>query len=234
MIPRKIHYCWFGGNEMPELGRKCIESWKKYCPDYEIVLWNEDNYDLDACPYVREAYEAKKWAFVSDYARFDILYKHGGVYFDTDVELLKPIDEIIEKGAFMGCEVDAFEGKGLKVAPGLGIAAEAGDNIYRTILEGYHTRHFTLDDGSYDLLTVVDYTTNILRQYGLKDCEGMQNIAGINIYPKEYFNPFDTTTGKISTTPNTYSIHHYAASWTSTRNKINTKISRFINRLAGK
>ena len=104
MIPKIIHYCWFGGNPLPELAIKCIESWKKYLPDYEIKEWNESNFDINCCAYVREAYEAKKWAFVSDYARFWILYQHGGLYFDTDVELIKSIDDLIVKGAFMGCE----------------------------------------------------------------------------------------------------------------------------------
>ena len=122
MIPKVIHYCWFGGNPLPESAKKCIDSWKKYCPDYEIVEWNENNFDISKNQYCREAYEAGKWAFVSDFARFDIIYKYGGVYFDTDVEVIKPIDSLIEQGAFMGVE----RNKPINVAPGLGIAASKG------------------------------------------------------------------------------------------------------------
>ena len=104
MIPKIIHYCWFGGNPLPELAMKCIESWRTYFPDYEIKEWNEDNFDVNIIPYTKEAYENKKYAFVSDYARFWILYNHGGIYFDTDVEVIKKMDDIIEKGSFMGCE----------------------------------------------------------------------------------------------------------------------------------
>ena len=104
MITKTIHYCWFGRGELPEKAKQCIESWKKFCPDYEIKEWNEDNFDMNSCAYVKEAYEAKKWAFVSDYARFEILYKYGGLYFDTDVELVKSFDDIVSKGTFMGLQ----------------------------------------------------------------------------------------------------------------------------------
>ena len=107
MIPKVIHYCWFGRNPLPPLAVKCIESWKKFLPGYEIKEWNEDNFDVNIIPYIQEAYEARKYAFVSDYARFYILYHHGGIYFDTDVEVIKSIDDIIERGAFMGCENEA-------------------------------------------------------------------------------------------------------------------------------
>ena len=119
MIPKIIHYCWFGRKALPRSAKKCIESWKKYLPDYEIKEWNEDNFDVNMIPYTQEAYSAKRYAFVSDYARFYILYHYGGIYFDTDVEVIKPIDDILEKGAFMGCETIAEEEIPLYVAPGL-------------------------------------------------------------------------------------------------------------------
>lgn len=109
MIPKKIHYCWFGRKPLPESAKKCIASWKKFFHDYEIIEWNEDNYDVNKIPYIQQAYEAKKYAFVSDYARFDVLYQYGGVYFDTDVEVIRPFEDILEKGAFMGCETDGAD-----------------------------------------------------------------------------------------------------------------------------
>lgn len=129
MIPKIIHYCWFGGNPLPKSAERCIASWRKFLPDYEIKEWNENNYDVHKIQYIQEAYEAKKYAFVSDYARFDILYQYGGIYFDTDVEVLKPLEDIIARGPFMGREAGAYlrnickgyEGDGLAVAPGLGL-----------------------------------------------------------------------------------------------------------------
>ena len=134
MISKKIHYCWFGGNPLPELALKCIESWRRFLPDYEIIEWNESNFDVYCCEYVQEAYEAKRWAFVSDYARFKILYENGGLYFDTDVEIIKPMDDLISKGGFMGCE----EETALSVAPGLGLGVSPGLGLYKELLESYH------------------------------------------------------------------------------------------------
>ena len=131
MIPKIIHYCWFGGNPLPELAQKCIESWRTYCPDYEIKRWDETNFDVNCCDYVRKAYEVKMWAFVSDYARFKILYENGGVYFDTDVELIKPIDDLLAKGSFMGLE----ESDKVFVAPGLGLAANPGLDLTEELLD---------------------------------------------------------------------------------------------------
>ena len=142
MIPKIIHYCWFGGNPLSELAQKCISSWKKYFPEYEIKEWNESNFNLQCCDYVKEAYEAKKWAFVSDYARFWILYHEGGLYFDTDVEVIKPIDDIINNGAFMGCERTGNYGLG--VNPGLGIGADPGISLYKEILDDYEKSHFIM------------------------------------------------------------------------------------------
>lgn len=232
MIPRKIHYCWFGGNPLPELAQKCIASWKKYCPDFEIVEWNESNFDVNCCDYVREAYEAKKWAFVSDYARFQILYEHGGVYFDTDVELLKPIDDLIANGGFMG--VEAEKETVHMVNPGLGLACEAGFPLFGEFLEAYHTRHFRLEDGTLNLKTIVEYTTEILEAHGMQPSADIQEVAGVYIYPKEYFNPCDMASGRIRTTEKTVSIHHYAASWVDKGSRFRGKVYQFLNRLGGK
>ena len=213
MIPKIIHYCWFGGNPLPPLAEKCIASWKRFLPDYEIKEWNEQNFDVNIIPYTAEAYQAKKYAFVSDYARFWILYHYGGLYFDTDVEVIKPMGSIIAKGAFMGCEQDSKPGIELTVAPGLGLAVESKHEIYKAILEEYDSFHFLNEDGSNNDKTVVEYVTEILKKHGLRNSPGIQNINGINVYPSEYFCPRNTVTKRMHITNNTYTIHHYMASW---------------------
>lgn len=213
MIPKIIHYCWFGHGKMPELANKCISSWKKYLPDYEIKEWNEDNFDVNAIPYTKEAYEAKKYAFVSDYARFWILYKYGGVYFDTDVEVIKPMDDIISAGPFMGFENGDTTVTG--VAPGLGLGATQGLSIYKEIIDYYAGESFVNPDGTTNLTTIVRRVTSLLNQYGLVLENRFQTVAGVNIYPYDYFCPIRVTDGKLCLTCNTVSIHHYASSWQS-------------------
>ena len=148
MIPKIIHYCWFGKNLLPKSAKECIASWKKFFPDYEIKEWNEDNFNINITTYTAEAYKAKKYAFVSDYARFWILYNYGGLYFDTDVEVLKPMDDIMAKGGFMGMEkaegstLDNFDNNTILIAPGLGLAVEKGHTFYKEILEIYNKKHF--------------------------------------------------------------------------------------------
>lgn len=217
MIPKIIHYCWFGGSALGEEESRCIASWKKHLPDYEIKLWNESNWDVHCCDYVSEAYEAEKWAFVSDYARFDILYKYGGVYFDTDVELVGSIDDILSRGSFMGCEkdFDPLNEVGPLVAPGLGMAAIPGLDLYAEILASYNRSHFLMDDGTFDQSTVVERVTGIMRDHGLQSAPGIQSVSDIVVYPSEYFSPQDFVTGVINITDNTRSIHHFKGSWLS-------------------
>ena len=228
MIPKIIHYCWFGGNPLPPLAEKCIASWKRFLPDYEIKEWNEQNFDINIIPYTAEAYQAKKYAFVSDYARFWILYHYGGLYFDTDVEVIKPMGSIIAKGAFMGCEQDSKSGIELTVAPGLGLAVESKHEIYKAILEEYDSFHFLNEDGSNNDKTVVEYVTEILKKHGLRNSPGIQNINGINVYPSEYFCPRNTVTKRMHITNNTYTIHHYMASWKDGGFNLKKIIRKFI------
>lgn len=214
MIPKVIHYCWFGRNPLPALAIKCINSWKKFLPDYEIKEWNEDNFDINMIPYVKEAYESKKYAFVSDYARFWILYNYGGLYFDTDVEVIKNLDDIVAKGPFMGCEKEPQKGATtLGVAPGLGLGVAPGHSLYKEILDYYSTLHFINEDGTLNLRTVVEYITSILEKHGLRPSAEIQECAGVYIYPKDYFCPKSFEDLKIRITPNTYTIHHFSASW---------------------
>lgn len=228
MIPKKIHYCWFGGKKLPKDAVKCIQSWKFYLPDYEIIEWNESNFDINCCDYVKEAYKAKKWAFVSDYARFKILYDNGGVYFDTDVELIKSIDPIIEKGSFMGRQ------QGLLVAPGLGMAMEPSSMFCKEMLEMYDKLHFENYSNTSKIKTVVNYTTEFFCSKGLQDIDEIQNIDGIQIYPRNYFNPCDMETYKICVTQNTVSIHHFAGTWVDPYSKFRGQVFVLIRNLLGR
>lgn len=220
MIPKVVHYCWFGGNPLPADAKKCIESWRKFFPEYEIKEWNEHNFDVNCCDYVKEAYAAKKWAFVSDYARFWILYHEGGLYFDTDVEVIKDMSNIIAQGAFMGCETDD------KCNPGLGLGANPGLGLYKEILDYYEKIHFLIEGNTTE--TVVTHTSKILKSHGWVGNGEIEQIEGVTIYPPEYFCPMDYKTGKLNITPNTQSIHWYTASWQSSYSKAKTKLQQLL------
>ena len=210
MIPKIIHYCWFGGNSMPEFNRKCIESWEKFFPGYKIIKWDESNFDINICDYVREAYEAKKWAFVSDYVRFYVLYKYGGVYMDVDVEVIRPIHDIVEKGAFLAREAESTGGM---IAPGLIMGARRGNKIFKYVLNDYNRDYFLLDNGEYNMRTICERTTEWMEKYGYNaELNGIQKVDDIYIYPGEYFCPIGWD-GKGEITVNTRSIHYYMASW---------------------
>ena len=229
MIPKIIHYCWFGRNPLPPLATKCISSWKKYLPDYEIKEWNEDNFDINAIEYTKEAYSAKKYAFVSDYARFWILYQYGGLYFDTDVEIVRPIDAIVKRGAFMGCETNGGKDSQISVAPGLGLGFEKGNSLLKELIDVYTNMHFLKEDGTIDLsTTIVGHTTNFLVRKGLKNMKGIQQIDNIYIYPSEFFCPINVVTDKLHITSNTRSIHHYAATWQTKGFRIKKIIRQFL------
>lgn len=227
MIPRIIHYCWFGGNPLPESAKKCIASWRKYLPAYEIKEWNESNFDVNIIPYTAEAYKAKKYAFVSDYARFWILYKYGGLYFDTDVEVIKNMDDIIARGPFMGCENEAKAGATpaqLGVAPGLGLGVNPGQGLYGEILAIYKDKHYVLPDGTFSKETVVTIITELLCKYGLKNTSEVQEVAGVMVYSKEYFCPLSNKSKEMKVTPKTCSIHWYDGTWLSPKQKLAMRI----------
>lgn len=224
MIPKIIHYFWFGPKKMPPIVLKCIESWKKYFPDYEIKFWNEQNFDVNIIPYTRDAYTAGKYAFVSDYARFWVLYNEGGVYFDTDVEVIKPMDDLIEKGAFMGFERLTNIGVSYMVAPGLVCACEKGNTFIGHLINIYNDMKFELrEDGTYK--TIVMITNEELEARGMASDNTLQNVAGFTIYPHDYFDPRDFFDAKnVVLTSNTRSIHHYAASWMKTSDRIKHRL----------
>lgn len=217
MIPKIINYCWFGRGPMPEIAKECIDSWKNFLPDYEIKLWTEDNFNVNACTYTAEAYNAKKYAFVSDYARLWILYNFGGLYFDTDVKLLASPNTILERGPYLGAEIDGDESpvSNASVNPGLGMAAEPGMTFIKTLLERYDTYRFISPaDGTLNLKTIVEYTTELLREQGfpLKLTDAVE-CAGFTIYPKDYFSPRSIDGRKTMITPRTISIHLFANTW---------------------
>lgn len=217
---------------MNALGKKCLASWKKYFPDYEIIEWNESNFDVHSCRYTEEAYQAGKWAFVSDYARYKILYEHGGVYFDTDVEVIRSFEDVLAKGAFFGCENPDCDA-GISVAPGLGFAAEAHSPFLKELLDEYEASSFYKNDGTLSLYTIVERTTDLLMKYGLRNTMEIQTVAGFTIYPAEYFCPINMNTGRLEKTKNTHSVHRYAASWVSKKERMRGKIYFFLCKTLG-
>lgn len=206
MIPKIIHYCWFGRGELPQLARDCMASWRKYLPDYEIRCCNEDNFDLDCCPYVREAYDAGKYAFVSDYARLKVLHDFGGIYMDTDVEVVKNLDAFLVHPAFSGYEAE------YRLPTGI-MASEKGGPWVSQMLALYDGRHFMVD-GRPDLTTNVILMTNEMERNGLKVRNSRQSYLGIlELYPKDWFCAKDCRTGELHVSANTCTIHHFSGSW---------------------
>ena len=209
-IPKIIHYCWLGGNPKPESMLKCISSWKKHCPDYEIREWNESNLDISMNEYTRQAYEAKAWGFVPDYLRLWIVYTHGGIYLDTDVQIVRSFDPLLEEKGFAGFEDDEH------VALGLGFGAEAGNPMLKKQMDIYETLSFRNEDGSYNKTPSPQYSTQVLKELGLRPNNGsVQYIDDFACYPPEYFCPKSFQTGMLKLTKNTFSIHQFDASWYS-------------------
>ena len=206
-IPKIIHYCWFGGKPKPELAEKCIRSWKKYCPDYEILEWNEENFDVSAAPkYVQQAYEQKRWAFVSDYVRLKALTEMGGVYMDTDVEVIKPLDPYLEHTAFAGFEHPQ------RVQTGL-LASEKGFPLFVDFMAHYDTASFLNSDGTPDVTTNVEVLSKLCLQRGMVCNDTFQEVDGLAIYPREVFCPIDFDTKKLKKTRKTVTIHWFSGSW---------------------
>lgn len=227
MIPRIIHYCWFGNQKLPEIYIKYMDSWKKFCPGFEIIEWNERNFDISSNSFCYEAYTAKKWAFVSDYARLKIIYENGGIYLDTDVELIKPLEPLMRDAkAWIG-----FQNKE-QVNTGLGFAAEQHNNCIGEMLKLYNNRHFRKANGDFDLLPCPVINTVALKKFGLNtgksNCNYIQHLKDIDVYPICTFNPMNSNTKKLKITESTYSIHHYSASWINPKRKKIQLIKRII------
>ena len=206
-IPKTIHYCWFGGNTMPDSYQANIESWKKYCPDYNIIQWNESNYDITKNRYMLDAYKQHKWGFVSDFARLDIIFNHGGIYFDTDVEIITNIDYFLYDEAFCGFGSRSF------VNNGSGFGAIAGFHLLAEQIDIYKKTNFISTGGSMNIKTGPLYQTEYLATKKLILNDTLQNIEGMVIYPSDVFSPLKLNTGLLDITENTYAIHHFSGSW---------------------
>ncbi len=227
MIPKIIHFCWFGEKEIPDEYRKYIHSWKIYCPDYKIICWSEKNYDIHKNKYMEEAYKQKKWGFVPDYARLDIIYRYGGFYLDTDVEMLKSLDGLRNNKVFFGLESKNF------VALGLGFGAEKGNPLIKQLMEHYENLDFKVrEDGM-----VLSDASPVIQTAKLKSIyqtsfskDKLYRFGDLTIYPTEYLCPENTVTGNVEITNNTYLWHHYSGSWLTKRQKVVGKIRQKLNK----
>lgn len=225
MIPKKIHYCWFGGNPLPPLAKKCIASWKKFCPDYEIKEWNETNFDVNALAYTREAFEARKWAFITDVVRLQALVTEGGIYMDTDVEVLKPLDSLLQYEAVSGFESET------QIPTGL-MACRDSQPFFKELLEEYNDIHFKNPDGTLDTTTNVTRITRAAERYGFIPNNKLQTVNGFTLLPRDFLCPKDHRTRKIHLTENTLTIHHFDGSWHTKSKKFKSAVIRLIgNRL---
>lgn len=226
-IPKVIHYCWFGGRKIPDRNRGWMESWKKYCPDYQIIEWNEHNYDISKNLYMKQAYEKGKWAFVSDYARVDIIAQYGGVYLDTDVELTQNIDVLLRNDAFCGYENKEY------VAFGLGFGAIKNHKIIEKLRDDYEDRKFVLDNGELNLTACPIYQTELLMEYGLKRNGEFQKLDGITVYPERVLCGVRQAGYNITKKAHEmYSIHHYDGSWVNkdiSKQKMKEEMWTFYN-----
>lgn len=222
MIPKTIHYCWFGREEKTKLVRKCIRSWKKYCPDYTIIEWNEDNYDITTAPlFVRQAYEEKKWAFVSDYVRYYVVFENGGIYLDTDVQMINNIDFLLANNVFFG--IQCFD---LQPNSGLGFGAVKGHGFIKELMSVYEESTFILPDRKCDLIPCNERDYIAFCGHGFKLCNKEQILDnGVRIYPSDFFCPWINGSPFLKKTRNTVLIHWYAGSWIDDKHK---KIKRFL------
>lgn len=221
MIPKKIHYIWFGHNPLTPLAEQCIASWKEFCLDYEIVRWDESNFDVNQNEYCHEAYEAKKWAFASDYVRLWVLVNEGGIYMDTDVQVLKPLDRFLEEEAFSGFEATD------RIPTGI-MAARAHQPFFEKLLHDYDGRHFLKADGTPDLTTNVTAITRACLESGLKLNNEKQTVEGFTLYPMDYFCPKDWLTRKVNLTENSYTIHHFDGSWANGTTKLKNNLMHLV------
>lgn len=229
ILNRIIHYCWFGGERKSRLIEKCIASWKKFFPDWEIREWNENNFDTNCNVYVQQAYMSKKWAFVADYCRFWALEQFGGLYFDTDVEVIRSFESLLDNDAFAGFETERY------VAPGLVLYAKNPNNPIITETKLYYESIPFLDqNGERIRVNVCGIFTGILEKHGLVPNGQLQVCDGMTLYPQEYFCPFDDATGLLHKTDNTYAIHWYDKSWMSKGRIIRNRITRILHRWFGK
>lgn len=226
MIPKKIHYCWFGRGEKSKLTKKCISSWKQYCPDYEIIEWNENNFNIDQHPYLRWCYDNQKWAFLSDFARLLIIKENGGIYFDTDVELIREPNVLLQYSAFFGFENNE------NIATGLGFGAEANHITVVAMIDLYMNLQRNAD-GSFPLIVCPALNTKALIPLGLCLNGERQNVKGAEILPVDFLNPYNDQTGVLTKTGNTISIHWYSKAWLDKKAVLRSQITKPFHRIFG-
>ena len=226
-IPKIIHYCWFGGNEKPKKVNKCIESWKKFMPEFEIIEWNESNFDINALQYTKQAYEMKKYAFVSDVARLNALNTYGGIYFDTDVEVFKNFTPLLNEKCILGFEEEEY------IATSM-MAAEPNNTLINRFLKIYDNIPFLDEEGNIIEGTNVSKLTDLLVEKGLKRENIYQKLDdNISIYPKEYFSPYVYPYGIYQITDNSYCVHHFFVSWQSKTVLLKRYLKMVIAKLIG-
>lgn len=226
-IPKTIHYCWFGGKEKPEIVKKCMESWKMQLHDYKIIEWNENNFNIGLNSYVNEAYNSRKYAFVSDYVRVYALYHYGGIYLDTDVEVNKSFNDLLYNHSFWGFEQENF------IATST-IGAEKGNSLIKEFLDSYSDKRFINSDGTFNTLTNVASITKLLEDKGLRSNGEYQEIANLGVfYPQTYFSPYDYINCRSFITEKTYTIHHFYKSWMPVKARIKGKIKYVLSKLIG-
>lgn len=228
-IPKIIHYCWFGKGEKTKLIKKCMDTWKKYLPEYKIIEWNEENFDITCNEYVKEAYYNKKYAFVSDYVRLKVLYDNGGIYFDTDIEVLKSLNNCLEKGN----DIYGFE-RDIIIMTGVMIA-NVNSKIIKEFLEFYENKHFVNKDGTFNITPNTVIFTDILKKHNLICNNTMQTLENMyDIYPIDYFCGYDMDNSRFNITENTITVHHYEGSWNSNFERMKKKIKRLVSSILGK
>lgn len=227
MIPKKIHYCWFGGNEKSKLAKKCINSWKKYCPDYEIIEWNESNFDVTQNDYLKFCYENKKWAFLSDLARLMIIYSEGGIYFDTDVEVVRPFDDLLKYDLFIGFEEDSV------VNTGQGFGAVGHNEMVLEMMRGYFELQ-ERNDKSFELVPCPALNTRPFIKMGLRLDGSSQVFDSYIVLAVDFLNPYDDPTGILRKTENTHSIHWYSKSWLEKKYVVRSILTKPVHRILGK
>ncbi len=223
MIPKIIHYCWFGRGEKPKLAEKCIESWKKFCPDYEIIEWNEDNFDINRNGYTQMCYREKKWAFLTDYVRLAVVEAQGGIYMDTDVELLKSPSALLDAQGYIGFETES------SVNTGMGFGSVAHGAMVQAMLRAYAPYL----DGTHGVTMCPALNTQALETLGLKKNGQLQRLSAATVYPIDWFNPYDSLTGRLKKTENTVSVHWYAGACLTKTQKLRRFFSKPIHRIFG-
>lgn len=226
-IPKVIHYCWFGGNDKPSLAKKCINSWKKFCPDYDIIEWNETNFDVYQNDYLKWCYDNKKWAFLTDYIRLLIVNEQGGIYFDTDVEAIAPLDDLLNYEAFYGFENSSA------INTGQGFGAVKGHVSVKLMIEQYEALKPD-ENGNFPLITCPKLNTDALVPLGVKLNGKKQIINNMLILPVDYMNPYNDETGIMTKTKNTVSIHWYSKSWLTKKVILRSKLTKPLHRIFGK